>query len=100
MDFGAGSGVVAVACVMAGAKEVIACDIDPDALLACKANAKINQVEYRTHGDLFTFDEPLDVLRSEEHTSELQSRPHLVCRLPLAKKKSLRTNGFLAEERL
>ena len=62
MDFGAGSGVVAVACVMAGAKEVIACDIDPDALLACKANAKINQVEYRTHGDLFTFDEPLDVL--------------------------------------
>src|SRR5690554_7050848 len=27
-------------------------------------------------------------LRSEEHTSELQSRPHLVCRLLLAKKKS------------
>src|SRR5690625_5954733 len=25
--------------------------------------------------------------RSEEHTSELQSRGHLVCRLPLAKKK-------------
>src|SRR5436305_8910252 len=25
--------------------------------------------------------------RSEEHTSELQSRPHLVCRLPLEKKK-------------
>src|SRR3989442_3318406 len=27
-------------------------------------------------------------LRSEEHTSELQSRPHLVCRLLLAKKKT------------
>src|SRR3989442_7249351 len=27
-----------------------------------------------------------EVLRSEEHTSELQSRPHLVCRLLLAKK--------------
>src|SRR3989442_14656029 len=27
-------------------------------------------------------------LRSEEHTSELQSRPHLVCRLLLEKKKS------------
>src|SRR3989442_11390809 len=26
--------------------------------------------------------------RSEEHTSELQSRPHLVCRLLLQKKKS------------
>src|SRR3989442_11954894 len=30
--------------------------------------------------------------RSEEHTSELQSRPHLVCRLLLEKKKNgLRT---------
>src|SRR5690554_7585490 len=28
-----------------------------------------------------------DILRSEEHTSELQSRPHLVCRLLLEKKK-------------
>src|SRR5690554_7232395 len=32
---------------------------------------------------------PFDKLRerSEEHTSELQSRPHLVCRLLLEKKK-------------
>src|SRR5690554_7052233 len=29
----------------------------------------------------------LENLRSEEHTSELQSRPHLVCRLLLEKKK-------------
>src|SRR5690554_7206001 len=28
------------------------------------------------------------VSRSEEHTSELQSRPHLVCRLLLEKKKT------------
>src|SRR5690554_7259672 len=28
------------------------------------------------------------IKRSEEHTSELQSRPHLVCRLLLEKKKS------------
>src|SRR3989442_14456217 len=27
------------------------------------------------------------IFRSEEHTSELQSRPHLVCRLLLEKKK-------------
>src|SRR3989442_11173024 len=30
----------------------------------------------------------LMVARSEEHTSELQSRPHLVCRLLLEKKKT------------
>src|SRR5690554_7490737 len=28
-----------------------------------------------------------EISRSEEHTSELQSRPHLVCRLLLEKKK-------------
>src|SRR5690554_7154425 len=29
----------------------------------------------------------IETTRSEEHTSELQSRPHLVCRLLLEKKK-------------
>src|SRR3989442_10414011 len=31
--------------------------------------------------------------RSEEHTSELQSRPHLVCRLLLEKKKKKHNNN-------
>src|SRR3989442_9405813 len=31
--------------------------------------------------------------RSEEHTSELQSRPHLVCRLLLEKKKKKQPRG-------
>src|SRR2546422_6794939 len=31
-------------------------------------------------------------VRSEEHTSELQSRLHLVCRLLLEKKKKITTN--------
>src|SRR2546429_5131967 len=35
-----------------------------------------------------------DPQRSEEHTSELQSRLHLVCRLLLEKKK---TNNFLTK---
>src|SRR3989442_2006537 len=33
-------------------------------------------------------------LRSEEHTSELQSRPQLVCRLLLAKKKKTQLTGY------
>src|SRR3989442_9551290 len=32
-------------------------------------------------------------IRSEEHTSELQSRPHLVCRLLLEKKKKEKKDG-------
>src|SRR5690625_6667156 len=43
----------------------------------------------QTHGII----QPITIrrLRSEEHTSELQSRGHLVCRLLLEKKKSTRT---------
>src|SRR5690554_7518465 len=33
-------------------------------------------------------------LRSEEHTSELQSRPHLVCRLLLEKKKKIQYKRY------
>src|SRR5258707_1821646 len=35
----------------------------------------------------FAFNLPAPILRSEEHTSELQSRQYLVCRLLLEKKK-------------
>src|SRR3989442_3227222 len=35
-------------------------------------------------------------LRSEEHTSELQSRPHLVCRLLLEKNQSRVTEHVLS----
>src|SRR3989442_6131029 len=34
--------------------------------------------------------------RSEEHTSELQSRPHLVCRLLLLKKKKQHRRGCIS----
>jgi predicted nicotinamide N-methyase len=62
MDFGAGSGVVAIAAMMAGAKQVIACDIAPDALLSCQENAKLNHVELELHGDLFEFNQEIDLL--------------------------------------
>src|SRR2546429_6235956 len=38
--------------------------------------------------------------RSEEHTSELQSRLHLVCRLLLEKKKKNRTRALVHSHRL
>src|SRR5690625_6879120 len=36
---------------------------------------------------------PAAFARSEEHTSELQSRGHIVCRLLLAKKRNIYTAG-------
>src|SRR5436305_11521473 len=44
-------------------------------------------------GKLFPAAPPGNNLRSEEHTSELQSRPHLVCRLLLEKKKTLKSSS-------
>src|SRR5690625_2174324 len=46
--------------------------------------------------------ESFDVERSEEHTSELQSRGHLVCRLLLEKKKTKKKNkkGYLVNKKL
>src|SRR2546422_7932757 len=38
-------------------------------------------------------------VRSEEHTSELQSRLHLVCRLLLEKKKKNRRTSYIAVPR-
>src|SRR2546422_5324230 len=40
-----------------------------------------------------------DATRSEEHTSELQSRLHLVCRLLLEKKKT-KINAILADRQI
>src|SRR3989442_10785530 len=38
--------------------------------------------------------------RSEEHTSELQSRPHLVCRLLLEKKKNCPSEALNLQTRV
>ena len=56
LDFGAGSGVVAVAAAIAGARSVVVCDTDPLALLACACNAELNGVvlEYASSLDSYS----------------------------------------------
>src|SRR5690554_7181523 len=46
------------------------------------------------HSPLMATAMHLGLDRSEEHTSELQSRPHLVCRLLLEKKKTNPTKPY------
>jgi predicted nicotinamide N-methyase len=53
LDFGSGSGLVAIAAVMAGAHPVLAAEIDHFAAAAIAANAALNDVEIRvTTADL------------------------------------------------
>ncbi|MCX8049731.1 MAG: 50S ribosomal protein L11 methyltransferase [Methylohalobius sp.] len=47
IDYGCGSGILAIAALLLGAKQAIACDIDPQALMATRENARKNQVTER-----------------------------------------------------
>jgi len=44
LDYGCGSGILGIASLVLGASEVIAIDIDPQALIATEENSKVNNV--------------------------------------------------------
>lgn len=48
LDLGTGSGLVAIAATKAGAAKVVAIDIDPNAVAACRLNAAANGVTIET----------------------------------------------------
>lgn len=52
IDYGCGSGILAVAALLLGAKQVYATDIDPQAVLATRQNAELNGVADRLMVDL------------------------------------------------
>ena len=62
LDFGAGSGVAGIAAVKAGALEVVACDLDPLAIAACRANAALNDVELGYSTDFFAEADRFDLI--------------------------------------
>jgi predicted nicotinamide N-methyase len=62
LDFGAGSGVAAIAAAKAGALEVVACDLDPLALAACQANAELNEVALSYSADFFAEADRFDLI--------------------------------------
>ena len=62
LDFGAGSGVAGIAAMKAGALEVVACDLDPLAIEACRANAELNGVTLQYSGDFFAEDDRFDLI--------------------------------------
>lgn len=77
IDVGAGSGVVALAAKLAGASHVVACDLDPLALQACRANADLNQLELHYSQDLFSESEPYDLLLAADVLYDTANLPLL-----------------------
>lgn len=62
LDFGSGSGVVAIAASLAGAEHVIACDNDPMSQDAIEANACLNHVEIQQIDNISKLDGNVDVV--------------------------------------
>lgn len=62
LDFGCGSGVVAIAAALAGAREVIACDTDGFALTAARYNADLNKVKLTLVEDFFDVAGEIDLI--------------------------------------
>ncbi len=62
LDFGAGSGVAAIAAAKAGAKQVIACDTDPLARAATAFNAQRNDVSLVSSADFNDVSGILDLI--------------------------------------
>src|SRR2546422_5924335 len=70
-------------------KVIIAQGVDPTTLdMMNQSETPASNLGRHIFDTLYERDQSLKVVRSEEHTSELQSRLHLVCRLLLEKKKN------------
>src|SRR3712207_7296293 len=74
-----------------------AADVEPvgDLIYAKQSFGKVRWVLAVPDGSAFRSVQDLQGKRSEEHTSELQSRQYLVCRLLLEKKKHFHLHHLL-----
>lgn len=77
VDFGAGSGVVAIAAALAGAARVTACDIDRHALEAVQANAALNGVAVQTCAALVEVADQPDLIIAADVLYDRENRPFL-----------------------
>jgi len=73
IDYGCGSGILAIAAALLGAEKVIAVDTDPQALEATRENAKRNGVDIEAYLPGECPDEPCDLLLANILAGPLQT---------------------------
>lgn len=99
IDYGCGSGILAVAALLLGAKEAHAVDIDPQALTATYDNALKNKVEDRIHCYLVAHFTPL---KADTVIANILAKPLIdlsatVCDL-VAENGNLVLSGILSDQ--
>jgi ribosomal protein L11 methyltransferase len=90
LDFGCGSGILALAACLLGSARVVAVDHDPQALLSTSDNASYNHVSEQQlvvrHSEEFSVDDPFDIVIANILVGPLVDLAQLFTRL-------LRTGG-------
>ncbi len=81
LDFGCGSGILAIAAVLLGASHVVALDIDPQALTATCNNAQRNRVDDRieTIADTKALSDEFDVIVANVLAGPLAHHARTIC---------------------
>lgn len=77
LDFGAGSGVAGIAAALAGAGEVVACDLDADALRATDRNAELNRVKIELREDFDSCEGDFDIILAADVLYDRENLPWL-----------------------
>jgi ribosomal protein L11 methyltransferase len=101
LDVGTGSGVLAIAARMLGARSALGIDNDPDAVLAATENLRLNRVDgvsFRV-GDVSIATLPLADIVIANLTGHDLRRLAQVLVSPLGDRGTLIVSGLLAEER-
>ena len=100
IDFGCGSGILAIAALKLGAKSAVGIDIDPQAILASRNNAEANGVADRLQ--LFLSDDKPADLKADVVVANILAGPlkelyPIICQLPKAQ-GDLGLSGILATQ--
>lgn len=102
LDIGTGTGILAVAAIKLGAAEVLAIDVDPDAVAAARKNAEANGCGHRISAELFSPEELPAGARWPVVVANLLAHSHLALAAPYARLVEpggrLILGGILADE--
>ena len=79
IDYGCGSGILGIAALLLGARQVYAVDIDPQAVLATNQNAQRNKVDDRLQAflpeEFTTYTAKHDILPVEVIVANIMAKP-------------------------